>query len=298
MASAWPSRIRSWRVSSAAIPARTPLLGLLGHALETPQSAGLGCPPEIVEGLDAQLLVQLPDGPWPDAGDLEQRHEARRHLLAELLVEREAPGPGQLLDLPGDRLAHAGDARRLAVEVRAGDVDRRVGDRVGGLVVGDGLVDELALDLEHVADLVEDAGQLAVGEDRRRLGFGHGGMLAAPAPDLCGGMPVVAPGDARRRRPRRGPAARRRTAAGEMRAGGDPAAGRDAGPARRSRRRAETRGLRGVRAGGEFPCTTTRRVMERGRGFSVPAGRRRSHGSAPRRPRAVFAHELGQFAAA
>ena len=34
--------------------------------------------------------------------------------------------------------------------------------RVGGLVVSHGLEDELAPDLEHVPDLVEDARQLAV----------------------------------------------------------------------------------------------------------------------------------------
>ena len=43
-------------------------------------------------------------------------------------------------------------------------------------MVGDGLEDELALDLEHVADLVEDPGEVAVGQlaigrivERRRV---------------------------------------------------------------------------------------------------------------------------------
>ena len=34
-------------------------------------------------------------------------------------------------------------------------------------MVGDGLEDEFALDLEHVADVVEDPGEVAVGQARR-----------------------------------------------------------------------------------------------------------------------------------
>ena len=44
------------------------------------------------------------------------------------------------------------------------EVDRAAPDGVGRAVVGDGLEDELALDLEHVADVVEDPGEVAVGQ--------------------------------------------------------------------------------------------------------------------------------------
>ena len=51
----------------------------------------------------------------------------------------------------------------VARGVGGGDVERRPGDRVGGAMVGDGLELDLALDLEDVADLVEDPGEVAVG---------------------------------------------------------------------------------------------------------------------------------------
>ena len=148
-------------------------LGLLGHALEPAQQTRLGRPPEVVQRFDADFLVQLLHGPRPDPGDLEQGHQTRRHLFAELVVEGEAARARQLFDLLADCVADAGNAGRLAVEVGARDLDRRMGDRVGGLVVGHGLEDQLAPDLEHVADLVKDARQLAVGECRGRLGGIH-----------------------------------------------------------------------------------------------------------------------------
>ena len=149
------------------MPGENLLLGLLRHSSQAAQRSGLSGPPEILQGLDAQLLVKLLDRPGTDAGNLQQRHQARRYLIAQTVVEGEAAGPGQLVDLRGDRVADAGDAGRIALAVGSRDLDRRVGDRVGGPMVGDGLEDELALDLEHVADLVEDAGQLAIGERRR-----------------------------------------------------------------------------------------------------------------------------------
>ena len=54
----------------------------------------------------------------------------------------------------------------VAGPVGRDEVDRAAADGVGGAVVGDGLEHELALDLEHVADLVEDPGEVAVGQAR------------------------------------------------------------------------------------------------------------------------------------
>jgi hypothetical protein len=72
---------------------------------------------------------------------------ARRHELADLLA---------------DRRTDARDLRRVAAPVPLGHVLGRVGDGVGRAVVGHRLVDQLSLDLEHVADLVEDPRQDAV----------------------------------------------------------------------------------------------------------------------------------------
>ncbi len=76
----------------------------------------------------------------------------------------------------------------MAVEVRPGDVDRSPTERVGGAVIGDRLEHEFALDLEEVADLVEDPGKVSVGGQLRIWWQGRGFGL------VCGGHgPMVAP---------------------------------------------------------------------------------------------------------
>ena len=74
--------------------------------------------------------------------------------------------------------AGAGDLRWLAALVERGDVVGVALDDVGHAAVGDRLVDDLAEDLEHVADLVEDPRQLRVADDgvaaaRHAPGSGH-----------------------------------------------------------------------------------------------------------------------------
>ena len=101
-------------------------------------------------------------GPRP--GIWSKRDERRRHLGPEPLVERQVAGRGELGQLVADGLADARDLGRRARPVGRHDVDRAATDGVGGAVVGDGLEHELALELEHVADLVEDPGEVAVGE--------------------------------------------------------------------------------------------------------------------------------------
>ena len=91
-------------------------------------------------------------------------------------------GRGELGDLVADGLADARDLRRLAGPIGGHEVDRAAPDGIGGAVVGDGLEHELALDLEHVADLVEDPGQVAVGQ-RRAVGPSLGGWSVAWSAD-------------------------------------------------------------------------------------------------------------------
>ena len=92
-------------------------------------------------------------------------------------------GRGELRDLVADGRTDARDARRVPGPVRRHEVHRAAPDRVGRPVIGDGLEDELALDLQHVADVVEDASEVAVRQvargavalHRRRVcGLGHG----------------------------------------------------------------------------------------------------------------------------
>ena len=160
------------------------LLGLLGQALQAPQRARLCGLAEVLERLDVQLLVDEPNGLRPEPGDLQEPDEARRDLRAQALVVGHVAGRDELLDLVADRLADAGDLRRLAGAVGGDEVDRAAPDRVGRAVVGDGLERDLALDLEHVADLVEDPGEVAV----REVVAGGGGLVEVVDVEVVGGL--------------------------------------------------------------------------------------------------------------
>ena len=108
--------------------------------------------------------MELADRLGPEARDAQELDEARRHLGPEPVVEGHVAGRGELADLVADGLADARDRRRVARAIGRHEVDRAAPDGVGRAVVGDGLEHELALDLEHVADLVEDPGEVAVGQ--------------------------------------------------------------------------------------------------------------------------------------
>jgi len=108
--------------------------------------------------------VELLDRLGSETRELEELDEARRDLRAKPLEIGHPAGRDELGDLVRDRLADARDLRRVAGPIGRDEVDRAPADRVGGTVVGDRLERELALDLEDVADLVEDAGEIAVGQ--------------------------------------------------------------------------------------------------------------------------------------
>ena len=100
------------------------------------------------------------DGLRPDARDAEDLEQAVRDLGPQPLVVLEAAGLGELGELGGQRRAGTRQLRRLAALEERGDVIRIALDGVGDAAIGDRLVDDLAEDLEHVADLVEDPRQL------------------------------------------------------------------------------------------------------------------------------------------
>ena len=124
----------------------------------------------------AELGVELADRLRTEPRDLEHLDEGRRDLRPQLVVDGHVAGRDELADLVADGLADARDRRRVARPIRRHEVDRAAPDRVGRAVVGDGLEHELALELEHVADLVEDPGEVAVGQFD-----GLGGLAAAAA---------------------------------------------------------------------------------------------------------------------
>ena len=129
-------------------------------------AAGRSC------GGDLQVVHDvMPSSVWswrtvfgPTPGDPQERRRGRAGSRREPVVEGEVAGPRQLVDLVADGRPDAGEARRLAVAIGGDEVDRAALDDVGGAVVGDGLEDQLALDLEHVADLVEDPAEIGVGQ--------------------------------------------------------------------------------------------------------------------------------------
>ena len=145
-------------------PGQDRRLTLLGEAAHVPEPAGLCRVPQVLEVLDAERLVEDPHRPRPDARHPQQLDERRRHLGPEAVVERHVARRDQLRDLVADGRADTLDPGPVARAVGRRDVGRRVRDRVGRPVIRDGLEDQLALDLEHVADLVEDPRENAVGQ--------------------------------------------------------------------------------------------------------------------------------------
>ena len=120
-----------------------------------------------VERVDAGLAPQLAGRARPEArapGAASPPTAARRAAAAR----SSAGGPCR----PARRASRRWPCRRRAAEAacRAGrprdDRLRRVGDRLGAAAVRADLERQLALDLEHVADLVEDARQLVVAQQR------------------------------------------------------------------------------------------------------------------------------------
>ena len=162
-----------------------PLLGARGDALEAAQAPRLGGLPQVLERLDPEALVDDPHRLRPDARDPQQVDEAGRDLGAQTLVGRHVAGRGELDDLVADGLADARDRPPLPRRVRRRDVERRPGDGVGGAVVGDRLELDLALDLEDVAHLVEDPGEVAVGR-RAPAGLGQVGIVGVEEVDVDG----------------------------------------------------------------------------------------------------------------
>ena len=179
------------------------LLRPFGEPSQGADPMGLGGRLEIVDGLDAELLVDQPDGLGPEAGQPQHLQQARRELREQLVAVLRAPGRRELGDLVGDRLPHARDLRRMPLPESPRHLHRRPPDRVRGAVVRDGLEHELALDLEQVPDVVEYLRELSVREQRDpppghlAAGAVTAGAVTAGA---VAGKAASSPGVVRRRR--------------------------------------------------------------------------------------------------
>ena len=141
------------------------LLRACRKPFEPPQGPALGGGPQRVDRVDPQLLVQLLDGPRPHPRDLQDLEQPTRHLGAHLVVVGQLPGGRQLGQLRAERGAGARDLWRVAGDEEVCDVIGPALNGVGHAAIGDRFVDDFAGDLEHVGDLVEDAGHLRVADD-------------------------------------------------------------------------------------------------------------------------------------
>ena len=143
------------------------LLRFFVHPRQFPQSPGLGCGPELVERLDAELAVKQASLLRPDALHLNDLEQGARNLLQHVLVILALAGLDQLLDLGGEVRSDAGDFRQFAVRV-ARDVLQALGialDAALGAVVGNRLelpLGVLLKDAQDRADFFKHSGDLAV----------------------------------------------------------------------------------------------------------------------------------------
>ena len=190
------------------------LLGPLAQPTQAADGARLGSRAQVLDREDPELEPDLADRLRPEARDAEQLDEARWHLGDELVVVGHPTAGGDLLDLVADRRPDARDLGDLAVAVGGDQVDRAPADGIGGPVIGDRLEGQLALDLEHVADLVEDPSEIAIGQvalgaflivaevgvGRREVGIARvGGRLLRVELDLRAGIGRrISAGDASR----------------------------------------------------------------------------------------------------
>jgi len=115
------------------------LLGLRSEPLHLADRPCIGGPLEVLQRLDAQRLVERPDGLGADALDAGQSRHVDRQLLAQLFEFGYLAGFGELGYLLGDGLADALDRLEFLGVVRGHPVG--LGANVlGGPSVGPGLV--------------------------------------------------------------------------------------------------------------------------------------------------------------
>ena len=95
--------------------------------------------------------------------------DADRDFGFQPLVEFELAGVEHFLNLLANDLADERDRSEVALGGDGVDVAGQVADRFGGMTVRHDPVDDLAFDLQHVGDIVENIGYLAVGHARPRV---------------------------------------------------------------------------------------------------------------------------------
>src|SRR5438309_8269523 len=111
---------------------------------------------ELLDGRDLQVVVDDPRSRRADARYAQQRQETGRDRCLELRVTLRPAGRDDLLDRLADRRADLRDLLEPALLDQLGERLAKVADRPSGRAVRDRAKDVLTLELDQVADLVED----------------------------------------------------------------------------------------------------------------------------------------------
>ena len=111
---------------------------------------------ELFDRRDLQVVVDDPCGRRSHPGDAKEREEPRRDSRLQLGVSLRGAGRDELLDRFSDRGSDPGNLPEALFRDELGQGLAKVADGAGGGAIGDGTKDVLALELDEVADLVED----------------------------------------------------------------------------------------------------------------------------------------------
>jgi hypothetical protein len=123
------------------------------------RGAGFSAMP--LERVDPELVVELLRPLRPEPGQPRHVDQPGRELRAQLLERGDRAGVEERHELLLERLADAGQRRHTALPGEPRDRHRRVADGLRRVAVGDDAVDDRAVELVEIAELVE------VGRDRR-----------------------------------------------------------------------------------------------------------------------------------
>ena len=130
---------------------------------------------ELLDGRDAEMVVDHACGRGADTWDAKEREQTRRHRRLQVGVTLRDSGRDELLDRLGDRRPDLGDLLEASFVDELRERLAQVADRARGCAVRDRTENVLALQLDEVADLVEDLRDRIVVEGQRLSG--HAGML-------------------------------------------------------------------------------------------------------------------------
>ena len=131
------------------------LLGLRAEPLQLPDLPGARGRAQRLQRVDAELLVQPPGALGPEALELRHRHEPRRELGPQLLGGRRRAGVEHRRQLLLERLADPGQLGDAALADERRDRHGRLADHLRRVAVGDDAVDDRAVELVQIAELVE-----------------------------------------------------------------------------------------------------------------------------------------------